>query len=170
MITVDHIFDLGFFDENKQSYTPDEVKQMINAYMELAKPSIIHEAIHEYFEFGNIPDAVEYDYIRGIYNQLHSNAVINNLNILDIIKAIRSSFGDAVKVYTKGSCVKFAIILNEIFPQGQIYYYNDHAIFELNGKYYDVTGEVEKKSHIPLSEYGILNAYKIMSLKYDAKI
>lgn len=88
------------------------------------------------------------------------------MKILQIIERIRTSFTDAEKVYTQGSCIKFAMILKEIYPQGEILYDSDHAIFALNGNYYDITGETTKtKNHIPIEEYGLLQMYDLMNLK-----
>lgn len=89
------------------------------------------------------------------------------MNILKVIERIRTSFPMSVEVYTKGSCIKFAMILLEIYPQGKILYDCDHALFELDGRYYDITGEVPKTTnHIPIEEYGILKAYDLMNLEY----
>ena len=55
------------------------------------------------------------------------------VKVLAVIKRIRESFDDSVKVYTEGSCVKFAMILKEIFPSGEIYYNSHHAIFFKGG-------------------------------------
>lgn len=88
-------------------------------------------------------------------------------HILKIILRIRESFSNSVEVYTGGSCVKFAMILKEIFPQGNILYDLDHAIFELDNRYYDINGFCSKnKNHMKLEEYGILQAYDSMNLKY----
>lgn len=92
-------------------------------------------------------------------------------HVLKVIERIRDSFDDSVEVYTKGSCVKFAMILKEIFPQGVILYDMNHAIFELDNNYYDINGFAEKTdNHIPLEEYGILKAYDSMNLKYENKV
>ena len=56
--------------------------------------------------------------------------------ILKVIERIRDSFDGSIEVYTQGSCVKFAMILKEIFPQGNILYNSDHAIFILEGRIY----------------------------------
>lgn len=90
-----------------------------------------------------------------------------NIKIESIIKRIRDSFDESVVVYTQGSCVKFCMILKEIFPSGKILYNSDHAIFELNGLCYDVNGIAEKTNHIELTKYGILKCYDIMQLKYN---
>ena len=91
-------------------------------------------------------------------------------NILNIIRRIRESFSSSVEVYTRGSCVKFSMILQEIFPQGEIYYNEDHSIFELNGSFYDITGEVLKTNHTPLKERKLVKAYDLMNLKYEDKV
>jgi hypothetical protein len=91
-------------------------------------------------------------------------------HILKIIVRIRESFPNSVEVYTRGSCVKFAMILKEIFPQGDILYDSNHAIFELDNRYYDINGfAVKNKNHIKLEEYGILMAYDLMNMKYESK-
>lgn len=88
--------------------------------------------------------------------------------ILKIIERIRDSFDGSIEVYTQGSCVKFAMILKEIFPQGNILYNSDHAIFILEGRCYDITGEVERTpGYILLESYGTNQMYDIMNLKYN---
>lgn len=88
--------------------------------------------------------------------------------ILKVIERIRDSFEGSVEVYTKGSCVKFAMILKEIFPQGIILWDMNHAIFELDGKCYDINGIANKTdNHIPIQDYGILQAYDSMNLKFN---
>ncbi len=91
-------------------------------------------------------------------------------NILAIIDRIRNSFPDAIHVYTHGSCIKFSMILLEIFPDGKILYDNDHSIFEFDGKYYDITGEVSKGKHIPIEEYGVMKMYDLMNLTYKGNL
>ena len=87
--------------------------------------------------------------------------------ILKTIELIRESFTDSVEVYMNGSCVKFAMILKHLYPQGEIYYDMDHAIFSYDGNYYDINGFAEKNDgHIPLIDYGIMKTHEIMNLKY----
>lgn len=93
---------------------------------------------------------------------------IENKQLEDLISQIRDSFDGSIEVYTKGSCIKFCMILQTVFPNGVILYNSDHAIFELNGRFYDITGEVDKlPSHIPIEQYGLLKCYELMSLKYS---
>ncbi len=89
--------------------------------------------------------------------------------VLRLIKRIRDSFDDSVKVYTEGSCVKFAMILLEVYPTGKILYDMSHAIFEINGNCYDINGFAKKtERHIPIEEYGLLQMYDNMNLKYKS--
>ena len=85
----------------------------------------------------------------------------------NLIRRIRESDDSLVEVYTRGGCVKFAMILLEIFPSGDILYDQSHALFELNGKCYDINGIAKKtEHHIPLREYGLNKMFDIMNLKY----
>lgn len=87
--------------------------------------------------------------------------------ILNLIKVIRESFPNAVEVYTKGSCVRFALILKTIYPDGDIYWNEDHAIFKLDNHFYDITGEVASDGHTNLEEWGILHINKVLQLRYN---
>lgn len=75
------------------------------------------------------------------------------ISILEFIDTVRNSFIGADHVFTNGSCYQFFKILKLIFPDAQAYYDNDHIITKIGNKYYDITGEVEKMSHTPLSGY-----------------
>jgi hypothetical protein len=88
-------------------------------------------------------------------------------HVLKTIEIIRDSFGGSEIVYTQGSCVKFAMILKHFYPEGKILYDLSHAIFEYEGRYYDINGFANyTTNHIPLEDYGLLSAYKSMNLKY----
>lgn len=90
--------------------------------------------------------------------------------ILKIIQRIRESFDGSVEVYTQGSCIRFALILLEIYPQGKVLYNSDHAIFQLGSRYYDITGEVVRSNHIPIEEYGLSMLNDLLQLKYENKL
>lgn len=75
------------------------------------------------------------------------------MDILKFIETIRNSFVGSETVYTRGSCYKFYLILKELFPDAEAYYNSDHVITEIDGKYYDITGEVEKANHLLVSEH-----------------
>lgn len=73
-----------------------------------------------------------------------------------VIQRIRESFSEAERIYTQGACVQFALILATIFPGGRILYDIDHAIYEYDGRCYDIRGQALKTSaYVPIEEYGI---------------
>lgn len=68
--------------------------------------------------------------------------------ILNVIKTIRESFDDSIKVYTQGRCYYFYLILKSIIPSAKAYYDSDHVITRIENKYYDITGEVKRNRHL----------------------
>ena len=94
--------------------------------------------------------------------------ISTSLKVLSVISRIRDSFVGASHVYTNGSCIKFAMILQEIFPDGSIFYDPNHARFELEGEYYDINGYARKtSSHIPIEDYGTLKCYDLMNMAFN---
>lgn len=55
-------------------------------------------------------------------------------------------------IYTKGSCYNLYVILKHVYPQAVAYGDEDHIITEIDGKYYDITGEVRRGDHMPLNQ------------------
>lgn len=86
--------------------------------------------------------------------------------ILRFIELIRECFPDAREVCTKGSCIRFALVLKHQYPSGNIYYNGHHAIFEYDNKFYDINGLTKKDGHIPLIKYGIVMLDKLLNLSY----
>ena len=68
--------------------------------------------------------------------------------IENFIATIRDSFIGSQQVYTEGSCYHFHLILKEVFPTAKPWYDMDHMITEIDGKYYDITGEVQLNSNM----------------------
>ena len=69
-------------------------------------------------------------------------------NVEQFIATIRDSFIGSQQVYTEGSCYHFYLILKNVFPDAKAYYDQDHIITEIEGKFYDITGEVMKNSNM----------------------
>lgn len=93
--------------------------------------------------------------------------------ILHFIKTIRNSFGGSKYVYTNGSCYQFYKILKLVFPQAIGYYNSDHVITKINGRYYDITGEVKETNHLLIDKYydhKELNKLKFKMVDENAKI
>lgn len=74
-------------------------------------------------------------------------------NILAFIQTIRDSFIGSVEIYTRGSCYQFYTILKQVVPWATPYYDSNHVITEINGKFYDITGEVKKERHLLMAEH-----------------
>ena len=76
--------------------------------------------------------------------------------VLGFIKTIQAydEHGDITKLFTKGFCYGFALILKQQFKHGQIFWdkYNAHAIFKLANTYYDINGEYEPMNYTMLTE------------------
>lgn len=89
------------------------------------------------------------------------------MTVLGFIKTIRNSFIGADKVYTNGSCYQFYKILKYVFPQANAYYDSDHVITEIDGKFYDITGEVEKTNHLLMDEYYPTSSVKKAKFRID---
>lgn len=92
-----------------------------------------------------------------------------HIQILSVIKSIRESFPAASKVYTEGSCIQFAIILNTIWPKGVVLYDCNHAIFEYDNMTFDINGIAKKEEgHIPIMEYGLVALNNLLKLEYES--
>lgn len=73
---------------------------------------------------------------------------------VQLITAIRESFIGAEQVYMNGSCVLFFRILKTVYPAALPYWSatHKHMITHLDGKFYDITGEVEHESSYKLDD------------------
>lgn len=80
---------------------------------------------------------------------------MNDPNI--IIKAIRESFGGSISVYTMGNCYQFYEILKTIFPDAEAYEAS-HVWTKINGKFYDIKGELENPENLDLKPITDKNA------------
>lgn len=75
------------------------------------------------------------------------------------IATIRDSFIGSQQVYTEGSCYHFYLILKQVFPQTQPHYDEDHVVSEIDGKYYDITGEI--RGDLNLAKYERVPSYSL---------
>lgn len=79
--------------------------------------------------------------------------ISNHDRVIHFISTVRDSHPTMVSIFTHGSCLYFYRILKSVFPQAEAYYDMDHVITKIGDRYYDITGEVKKKNHQPLSEF-----------------
>ncbi len=97
-----------------------------------------------------------------------------DLDILERhIRLIRETFPNAIHIAKNGSCIRFAMVLKNLFSKGKILYNQNHAIFELHGRYFDITGEVSifhnKDTYLELTteNFGIEMIDQLLNLRYD---
>ena len=62
--------------------------------------------------------------------------VIADINSLD-------PSGGVIEVFTEGYCYDFAYMLQRTFGGDIVYNMLDHYLLHVDGKFYDITGEVE---------------------------
>lgn len=97
--------------------------------------------------------------------------MITHSHILRHIELIRATFPNAIEVCTQGSCIRFAISLQHLYPSGKVYYDHDHAVFVLNGFIYDITGDlnVDLEKYIELSteHFNLAKLDKMFQLVYE---
>jgi len=74
--------------------------------------------------------------------------------IINLLKELRSSADIQYIIFTQGSCFRLYKILKLIFPQAKAYWsdLDDHCVTKIDGKYYDIGGEI-KESYIKTRSY-----------------
>lgn len=88
-------------------------------------------------------------------------------DILEFCEFMREAVYDAVPMFTRGNCVHFAMLLERQFPGGQVYHNIDHATYEYNGEFYDITGDVVMpKNSKPIESYGVNQIRAFLKPKY----
>jgi hypothetical protein len=80
-------------------------------------------------------------------------------NVEEFIATVRDSFIGSQQVYTEGSCYHFYSILKQVFPQAIALFDNDHIVTEIDGKIYDITGEVRRD--VSMDKYERLPSYQL---------
>ena len=92
-------------------------------------------------------------------------------DVEEFISVIRDSFVGSQEVYTHGSCYHFYLILKKVYPNAVCWYDQSHIITEINGKFYDITGEVQKNSNLEIMDhaahYSLKNPFNIYVKKYE---
>ncbi len=52
--------------------------------------------------------------------------------------------------FTEGGCYLFYRVLRSYFKYAEAYYDQDHVITKIDGKFYDISGEVDGSNHLLL--------------------
>lgn len=68
------------------------------------------------------------------------------MDIKNFLKELRDSADIQYKIFTEGSCFRLYCILKTIAPQAEAYWSDKegHTITKIDGKYYDIGGEIHK--------------------------
>jgi hypothetical protein len=71
---------------------------------------------------------------------------------LEIINALRKTEKAIEVIYMNGGCYRFHLFLKDLSPQARPLISNnkDHVITEIDGRHFDVAGEVEPINYRPL--------------------
>ncbi len=95
--------------------------------------------------------------------------MVNGIEIIDFIDALRESDGYIEMIYSFGSCYKFHLLLKKLFPECEPYIgeLRGHVISEYKGKFYDITGEVSPDEFYPMNEDDVLEASEWSFHKYN---
>lgn len=72
---------------------------------------------------------------------------------LPIIKSLRDSDGYIEAIFTMGGCYQFHLFLKTVFCNAEAFINTDlnHVITEIDGVFYDITGEVSCADFRPLT-------------------
>ena len=70
--------------------------------------------------------------------------------VLYFITSIRKRLGDNCNYYLNGGCYSFYFKLLGKFTNAVCYYNSEHVITKIGNKYYDITGVVKTKGHLPV--------------------
>lgn len=73
--------------------------------------------------------------------------------ILNLISEVRNSCGVMEYIFLNGSCINMFCILRCIYPEARPWFNIDHVITEIDGKFYDITGQVSSKGYRPFAEF-----------------
>lgn len=75
------------------------------------------------------------------------------MEVLDFIALIRNSAPDLqAKIFSEGACYQFYLILKAMYPQAVPYHDMNHVITMIDGRFYDITGEVKRGNHELMEE------------------
>lgn len=89
------------------------------------------------------------------------------MNILNFLKELKNSYHKNEIIYMEGSCFRLYSILKTIFVQAKpLYSHKDgHWITEIDGKFYDINGEIDL-NYIIEQQYQVVENEVILSSAY----
>lgn len=69
-----------------------------------------------------------------------------------LLPILRDSHPDMVDIFTKGSCANLFIFIRSIYQGAKPFYNDDHIITKVGQTFFDITGKVDPKGYLPLTE------------------
>ena len=96
-------------------------------------------------------------------------------------KVVRESFKETYIVYNYGACYNFYLILKEVFPKAEAYFYDankGHIVTKIDNDYYDIEGitlddeylkpiKLTKEEHIKWKKNTHKMNFERMRLNYE---
>ena len=88
--------------------------------------------------------------------------------VKEFLKELKDSADIQYKIFTEGSCFRLYLILKTIFPDANAYWSDrdGHCITEIDGKFYDIGGEIHKDYTVVWNYYLVpkeqIKGYSIM--------
>ncbi len=70
--------------------------------------------------------------------------------VILFISRFRETIPNSIPKYMNGGCYLFYKVIKERFPSAVAYYNSDHVVTKVDGKFFDVTGEVKITNHLPV--------------------
>lgn len=79
-------------------------------------------------------------------------ATAKHKQIFRLITEIRESHSEMTNIFTLGSCFNMFKILRVLYPESVAWNDLNHIITEIDGRFYDITGEVKRLRHVPMAK------------------
>lgn len=75
------------------------------------------------------------------------------INPEEFIGQLKKLHPQLVESCTYGNCYQFYLLLKMVFPEAEAYYDSNHVITKINGRFYDINGEVNCAFHLLMAEH-----------------
>lgn len=83
---------------------------------------------------------------------------LEDMKITTLLSELRNSNPIIQDIFLNGSCCNLYFILKAVYPSAEAYYNHEHVITKIDGKFYDITGEVSSKGYSPIGD--VFTMYK----------
>lgn len=73
------------------------------------------------------------------------------LEVLAFLAVLREVHPDMARWGLRGGCFRVFLLLQQRFPTAEAWYDGNHVITRVGIRFFDITGEVEPGSHLPMA-------------------